>query len=151
MSKLILSKIKTKEDADTLMEEIDVLSSSMYEQKDDFETALNSKIRHWVAELIRQELQKGNGEKEDKEEVLKKIKSELEKIKIIKLSLAYEPSMESLELLSGWVKSNLSNSTVIEIHYRKDLIAGAIVEFEGEYRDFTVSKRLASVIESFKS
>jgi len=58
------------------------------------------------------------------------------------LQIAHEPSQEELELLRKLVRKFVLRDPVFEIHVRRDLIAGAVVEFEGFRYDTTVLGRL---------
>lgn len=58
------------------------------------------------------------------------------------LQIAHEPSQEELELLRKLVRKFVLRDPVFKIHVRRDLIAGAAVEFEGFRYDTTVLGRL---------
>jgi hypothetical protein len=134
----ILDKVITKDDAESLENELEILLNSLYEEKKDFETTLESDVRYWVSELIKEEL--GSGEI-NPETYIKKLKGELESFKTLKIGLAFEPSLKGIEKFSDWVKKNVGKKVLLDL-YQKQIVGGAIVEFDGEYRDYSLKKKL---------
>ncbi|MBU0569154.1 hypothetical protein KKB40_00040 [Patescibacteria group bacterium] len=147
----ILSKIKTAEDAEKMIEEIDILLNSMYFVKDDtfdkqdprkvaeqsFDLILKSKIRAWTAQILINEFSK---EGVNKTVFLQELKNKLESYKIFKLDIAFEPTRDFIEKIYDFVSKNISDEILLEINYVPGLIGGAVMVFNGKYRDFSLKK-----------
>lgn len=133
----ILNQIRTKDEAEKLKAEIDTLLSSMYKSKEGIDHALKTQVRFQIAELFRKKLAP---EAVNTTSFLNDLKKKLDKIKVMILGVAYEPNDESIERLSDYVNSSFGEKILLEINYMPELIAGAVVIFEGKYSDFSVRK-----------
>lgn len=131
----ILNRLRTKEEALRLEEEVDLLLEALYETKEGaFEEALTRSVRTWVSEEIKVSLGK-NGV--NKTEFLKGLKEVLTKLKSLKLTLAFEPVEDTLDKIHNWVVREIGEGIILEITFNPNILAGAIIIFEGEYRDFS--------------
>ncbi|GAF70006.1 unnamed protein product [marine sediment metagenome] len=137
----ILSKIKTTEEADKLNEEIDLLLNSFFEEREPgqtgFDYALKNKVRAWLSSILSEELSK---EGVDTEFFLEELKKKLTTFKILKLDLAFEPTEAVIERMSLFARKNISEDVLLEINHLPNLIGGAVIIYEGEYRDFSLKK-----------
>ncbi len=132
----ILSQIRTKEDADLLLGEIDNLLVSLYRVKGSmFEEVLREKVRVGVAQVITGAVPKSIP---GKEEFLRGLKECLGELKPLKLTLAFEPTSQTVEKIFSWVCQNLDENIVLEIDTDQSILAGAIVTFEGAYEDLSL-------------
>lgn len=144
----LFEKIKTSEEKDKLMEEVDILLNSLFQNKGEALTMLlKTGVRAWVSEHVRSELAKDEA---NPGEYLKKIKEELTSFKTLKLTLAFEPTESNIEKFSYAVKKYLGEKVVIEFSYNPALIAGCTVIFEGRYRDFSMKSFFNSEFEKIK-
>ena len=151
----ILSSIKTTEHARELIFEIDILLSTLFRaQNQSFEQALGL-IRVNTANYLRESLMLSEapyrlvqGEVEalnDRDKInnfLIALKEKLQAQKILKISLSFEASENSIDNLFNWVLKNLGNGIVLDIKTDKAILGGAIIEFEGRYKDLTLKKKL---------
>lgn len=134
----ILSTIRTKQELDLLSQEIDLLSASLYKDHGtSFETILEGSVRAKVSAEIKNALRKNQTKKS---EFLKGLSAELKKLKVLKLALAIEPTEKSIGKIFGWVEVNVGKGVVLDISFDKELIAGTIISYQGEYRDYSVKK-----------
>ncbi len=147
----ILSKIKTTEDAEKMIEEINILLNSMYFVKDgvsvgqdfqrtaeqSFDLTLKNKIRASTAQILINEFSKKGI---DKITFLQKLKDKLASYKIFKLDIVFEPTRNFVEKIYDFVSKNMGNEVLLEINYVPNLIGGAVIVFDGKYRDFSLKK-----------
>lgn len=134
----LLSRIRTKDEAGKLIEEVDILLSSFYEQRGaGFEYALKSKIRHWVSEALSEIFSKGDA---DKVKFLESLKESLKNAKTLILGIAFEPTEEIIDKVSIFVRKNFDKSCLLEISYMPELMAGAVIIYEGNYIDLSIKK-----------
>ena len=128
----ILVQLKTLDDVDTLIQEIDVLSNSLY--KSNFEEVLYSKIRKSTLDAI---VRFGVGAQliaplRELEEILKTLK-------LLKLTLAVSPTPALVDTISSWVKTNVGEDVVLDISLDSNLMGGAQISFSGKYADYSLS------------
>ncbi len=145
----ILSSIKTTEHAQELIFEIDILLSTLFRaQNQGFEQALRL-IRVNTANYLRESLMLSEVEAlNDRDNInnfLIKLKEKLQAQKILKISLSFEASENSIDNLFNWVLKNLGSGIILNINTDKSIIGGTIIEFEGRYKDLTLKKKLEEV------
>lgn len=144
----LLSHIKTVQEASEIINELDMLLDAVYEKDaESFQSVLKHKIRYWVAGYLKRVLEKET----DAEAFLKSLEEEIKSLKQLDLTLAYEPTEDALERFSSFVKQNVGDNVLLRISYDPNIIGGAIVIYEGEYRDFSFKRIFESQFEASKS
>lgn len=136
MYKQILSRIRTYEEAQKLIEEIELINEAIFsKESSEVEVVLKSRVRLWVADALREDWKDGNVQKE---EYLRDLKSRLENLKVLDLVLAFEPTDTSIDKFFNFVTENLGEGVVLNITLDKSILGGAKIIWEGRYRDFTL-------------
>ncbi len=159
----LLSHIRTVEERDRLLAEVDLLMSSIYEEQGKgFEKVLKSKIRFWVMEIIKDEVENDNLKIE---KYLKGLKTDLIEMKTISLKLAFEPTEISIDKFHDYIKNNIkiyANSettathaeefrgVILDISYDPNILGGAAITWKGEYRDFSLQRLFEEEYEAKK-
>jgi len=82
------------------------------------------------------------------EKLLFEIKQEISKVKVLKLYLAIDPTPQIIENTSSWVKENLGEDVVLDIERDETILGGAIISFDGQYKDFSLRKTLDEIFKS---
>lgn len=144
MYQKIIDNVFIATDKQKLLEEIEVLENTKFETEETTEKVLNEQVRVWVADEIRRE-HKEEGVK--LEEYLAGLKKKLEELELIKITLAYEPSRQDLGEIYFWLKKNSKRSLIIDLGFDERILGGAIVELNGEYRDYSLLKLTETEIE----
>jgi F0F1-type ATP synthase delta subunit len=73
----------------------------------------------------------------------------IEEIKIlpeVSLIIAYEPNNETLKAISQWFLISLNKQILLNIKVDKTLIAGAAINFNGKYRDYSIKALFDGII-----
>ena len=70
------------------------------------------------------------------------LNSYLSKIPKVILTIAFEPSAELSKTLGFWFEKNLGKKVVCDIVVREEIIAGALIEYNGRYKDYSKAKLL---------
>lgn len=153
----ILGSIKTVDQARSLSSEIDVLLDSLFKTEKGFEIGLNS-ISAYHSQMLKESLA-GNGVASQGvasqgealqaqsmiKEYLEGLKDEIQRLKTIKLTLAFEPKQPTIDNLFAWTTQNLGSGFILEIAVDKTILGGATVEFEGKYEDLSLKKKVEEV------
>lgn len=140
MYEAVLDQIQTVDDLLLLQEELDKLSKSLYKtSQTKFEDVLTNEVRGSTASAMRKELEKFSG---NKNEYLEGLAEEIKNFKKIEMRLAFEPSEAAIRRFSNWVKNEAGRNSVLEIRYDRSILAGVILVFKGEYRDYSVRRKL---------
>jgi len=150
----ILSEIKTKEEANTLSEEIDLLRSSLYEGNDQsksggnaesFSQTLSSNIRKNISKAISEDLKQSTV---SLEQFLDDLQKTIENLPVLTLTLAFEPTGETAIKITNWTSNNLGDKVIIDFDFDKRIVGGAIISYQGQYRDFSLKKAITKSFET---
>lgn len=147
----ILNIIMTKKEATDFVTNIDILINSLFNLKIDIEKKmaeiLSSKQKQALTALIKKSginLKDAMG----LQNFLKELRSGVESLPVVALTLAFEPKEENIKNISDWFALNLKKEVLLEITVDPKIIAGAVVVFGGNYRDFSVKKILTEKFEN---
>lgn len=133
---LLFQNIKTTDEKEKLLEEIDVVLSSLYQNNGDgYSRTLKTDVRAWVADILNEELSKNETSPLN---YLKKLKEELNSFKVVKISLAFEPTALNIEKFSHFIKKYVGEDTILDFTHNPTLIAGCTIIYEGKYRDLSM-------------
>jgi hypothetical protein len=137
MNTKLLSRIKTTDERDQLVVEIETLLKSLYAGSSGlYEKTLNTLVRSWVSDIIIEETR----EIDSREMYLNELKSNLEKLEDMKLALAYEPTSASLERIHDKLIKLVGKTILIDLTVNKAIVGGAVIIYKGKYRDFSMKK-----------
>ncbi|OGH14546.1 MAG: hypothetical protein A2687_00820 [Candidatus Levybacteria bacterium RIFCSPHIGHO2_01_FULL_38_26] len=148
----ILGSIKTVDQAREFGSEIDILIESLFKTENNFESYLNQISAH-NARMIREASEKNSIDTKNQSMIndyLEGVKEELRKLKTIKITIAFEPSNKSIDLIFTWVSQNLGIGHILDISVEKSILGAAIIEYEGKYEDMSLKKKLDELFERRK-
>lgn len=144
----LITSLKTTREVDDLSLEIDILKSALFtSSKMSLEKALSS-ISQASAKKITEIFSKNNFDMHDKELVhdfLDTLADLIKKFKVIKLILAFDPTGKTIENIAEFVSEHIGIGYILDIEIDKSKLAGAVVMFNGKYKDFTLRKTLEEV------
>lgn len=146
----ILKKIKTIEEFTSFKNELTAflldLSGTIEVQIED----LLKKYSRTFAELITQELaQQGKFDTKSVHSYLLELNEALDKVQILELSVAITPTEEIINSTYEWVLNNIDTPIVLKFIKNPLLIGGAILSYKGNYLDFSIGRKLKSVLPEY--
>lgn len=136
----LITSLKTTQDADDFTAEIE-----FFLQKGTLD-----EISTITAQKIKEAFTRNNLDINNKDSVAAfcaNLKELLKKLKVIKLVLAFCPSVKMLENIHNFVKENIGAGYILDIEILDEVLGGAVVMFNGKYADYTLKK---TIEESFK-
>lgn len=134
----ICDQIITKDDLDILAAEIDLIIASSFETKDKLRDVLNDKVRKKIGDIFQDGINRGV----NLPVFLKKLQQKLESFKILNLYLAFDPTQKFINQVYSWVKINMGLEIVLDIQKDSSVVAGAVIVFQGIYKDFSLRSGL---------
>ena len=141
----LITSLKTTREVDDLSSEIDTIASAFFRSEEvSLEKALIS-ISEDLAKKITEIFEKFNLDMTDKELVrdfLDTLKNLIKKFKVIKLTLAFDPTRKTIENIHESVSENIGIGYILDVEIDESVLAGAVVMFNGKYKDFTLRKNL---------
>ncbi len=144
----LITSLKTVEEVNELSQELDSLASSLFKsEKMNLENAMSS-IRENSAKIIMEIFLKNKLDLADKETIrdfLNTLKGLMQKFKVIKLVLASDPSLKTIEKIHNFVSENIGIGYILDIEIDETILGGSVVVFNGKYKDFTLRKAIEKV------
>ncbi len=140
----IIELIKTVEERNELYSEIDLVSQALFREGE-----LKNVLENQISIVLKDYIGEGNAREliSDKLSELKKL---LDGLEIVKLNLAFEHSESTVDKIIAYLRKNLSEKIILEIHYEPNILGGVIFEFKGIYRDYTLKTKLEEVFKNKK-
>jgi len=143
-------KVKTRENLISLLDEIDEAKRLAYvgEQtialSDKLVGKVSEEFRATVADLEKEGLFPTS--RREQNAFLTKLEKYLSGLPTIRLIFAFTPSEEFLDRLSTYFEKATGKKTVLDILVKEEIVAGAVIESGGEYRDYSSLKKLEEVL-----
>ena len=146
-------KVNTKEDLSVLFDQIEeavrwVDKGGEVPLSEKISGATSEEFRLIIADLEEEGTIPTN--LEGQAAFFKRLKKYLEGLPCVKITLAFAPSKEFLADLASLLQKEVGQKAILEIIIKEALVGGVIVEYNGEYRDYSLARKLDEVIESSK-
>ncbi|MEX0617060.1 MAG: hypothetical protein WD231_04615 [Candidatus Woykebacteria bacterium] len=140
LSREVIAKIYTTKELNDLLYQIAKIGESA-------RTNL-AEVNPGVPEVLKELGIEGNREppEEDLAKKLKNLKDFLVKLPKARLEFAFEPNEEFIRKISRLLNVGRSDHLVLEITVKRDLLAGATIEFMGNFRDYSYASILDQVV-----
>ena len=144
----LITSLKTTGEVDDLSLEIDTLMSTLLKsEKMSLEKALGL-VSSASAKKITEIFSKNNFDMADKElasNFLDTLANLIKKFKVIKLILAFDPTRKTIENIHDFVSENIGIGYILDLEVLESVLGGAVVIFNGKYKDYTLRKALEEV------
>ncbi len=142
-------KISTTEDLNSLLTDISEAESASYSAGPN---VLSHRLRGKVSPIFEAILQKFEQEKvipesqEEKVEYFQKLRDYLQNLPKVRLELAFEPSGEFIKKMVTFIRNDSRKTTVLDIEVKPAILAGATIEHDGNYKDYSFSNKLEQLL-----
>ena len=83
--------------------------------------------------------------------MLLKAKEEIKNLKIAKITLAIDPSEDTISLISDWINKNLGDGIILDLSKDESILGGVIISIDGVYKDQSLKKNLEELFIKRKS
>lgn len=133
MSSDSLRAIATVADQDEFLNLIDILRDSLYNKDIDINMRLK-KIRIDFSQVLQKELENAV----DKAKALDDLRLAVKTMRVINMRVGFNYDLDFVRRLAGWIKDNVGEDVVADIVASQGLIGGAVISFDGKYRDYSV-------------
>ena len=151
----ILGYIKTVDQLEDFSLEIDTVLSGLFKARNkNIDEVLDKTVGKSTADTLRKIIKKNKIDSFDYsslDKLLNNLKEDLKKIKVLKISLAIDPSKEQIEHIFNWVKENLGEGIILDIDKDESILGGAVISFNGQYKDFSLKRALEKIFKNKKA
>lgn len=145
----ISKDIRTVQEANSFCSEIDGILESFYQVKNkNLDELLSSSTGNSTSILIKRLLSESNISASDFascEKLLSQVRDGIKKMKVIRITLAIDPTDGIIARISDWINLNLEANTLIDIDKDESILGGAVLSINGNYKDFSLKKTLEDV------
>jgi len=140
----IIEIIKTKQEAVMLQKQLDQLLTSIYANKPFEEIAaeeLTFEKKEKLFDLIRY-YRIDIRDHSHLQTFLQELKTVIQQVPIVALSLAFYPKQELIAAISTWFLAHIKKPFLLDITVNEALLGGTVVAFNGKYFDYSLKKIL---------
>lgn len=146
---LVVRDVRTKDERDTLREDIGELEAALFRSSPDaFEKVLSARLPKRTALVIRDICTRP--EFKNNREALRTffhdVKNTLDSFLLLKLTLALKPSEEMINRLHEWTQQNLEVGVVLDIAYDASILGGVKIIFSGRYKEMTLAQMITETM-----
>lgn len=149
-----LKSLKTTQEADSFAELIDSILPNLFKIKDsEFEDILSKTTGKSNSTLIKNLLEENKITQTDHtgiKRVLVQVRDIIKKFKVVKLTVAIDPTEQTISRISEWVYKNYGPGNLLDIETDESILGGAIVSIGGFYKDFSLKKAIGEVFTNNK-
>ena len=150
----VIKSLKTTYEVEEFLSQIDNLLAELFKiNPDSLDKNLEKITSSKLARLLRASFEKNNINQNDHsaiEKFLNSIKNQAAQLNVLKLQLAFDPSDETITNIFNWISENYGGGIVLDIQKNESIIGGAIISFNGKYKDYSLKRRLDDAFEKNK-
>lgn len=145
----ILLGIRSKSDLDQLQNTIgEILTSLFTIKKTKLDTILDKSLHKPLARAVKDAIKKEKITLTDHDKIkefFQKLQEAVSRLPLVRLTFAFSPSPKILETTSDWAKNTFGHDAILDIEIDEKILGGAIVVYEGIYKDFSLKNRIQKV------
>jgi F0F1-type ATP synthase delta subunit len=142
-------KISTTSDLNTLLSDISEAESASYSAGPNVLTRkLKGKISP-IFEAILRKLEKEGTIPESQEgrvSYFQKLRDYLQNLPKVRLELAFKPNGSFIRKMATFIRSDSRKTVVLDIEVKPAILAGATIEHNGNYKDYSYSGKLEQLL-----
>ncbi|OGM28143.1 hypothetical protein A2801_03080 [Candidatus Woesebacteria bacterium RIFCSPHIGHO2_01_FULL_41_10] len=139
----ITTIVRTESECSLLREELQLLLVGVFETKENtLEEVLVRSVRASTAQIVRDNL----AMKVDPKSYLEDAIADLDKLEVLHLTVAVEPTEDMLIRIIDWVRKNVSDNVILSFDHSSTIVGGAIVSFRGKYRDISLRNVISDAL-----
>jgi F0F1-type ATP synthase delta subunit len=144
----IIAKLRTTSDLSVVLTCLDEFINTFFSRKTlDEQQFIFKKLPNELAELLITVFASQKITPENQINTKRKIDElidRLHRVKNLQLTIAFQANEETISLFSDWVKKNIRKDLIIDLHFDKTIVGGALIIADGTYKDYSVRKNLSN-------
>lgn len=83
------------------------------------------------------------------QQLIKTLTQQVTILPVLSITLSFEPNEETINLIATWIQSNIGHGILFDINIDKTILGGAIIEWRGVYKDFSLLKKIDTYFSSY--
>lgn len=139
----------SKSQANNFIQSLNNIADEMFEVNFNLENSLSREFgiqkKDKFMELLRN-LKMTNTSNENLKELIVNIQDTVKKIPVLSLTIAFEPDEKTLKSFLQWFLFTLNKQVIIDVNVNKEIIAGAAINFNGKFKDYSIKPLFDQII-----
>jgi F0F1-type ATP synthase delta subunit len=149
----LIKRIRTKEELIFFLEEIARVRAIIFKnggaaelmrKTTEGKTEGGEELKKFLEKWEKEKVISANREKQS--DFFRKLEKDLQSLPKIKLEIAFSPNEDFLDKISQWLEKELRQKTILDITVNPDIVGGAVVEYQGNWRDFSLAKEIDGIV-----
>ncbi|HVA96188.1 MAG TPA: F0F1 ATP synthase subunit delta [Candidatus Acidoferrales bacterium] len=131
----------TKAEANDFLARVNAVSEKIFQTNFNLHTALREQFGVTKSDRFLTLLLNNNINAESLPAVkafLHTLQEQVTTLPVLSITIAFEPTQQTLASLSEWFLVNMKKQMLFDISVNKSLVAGASINFNGKFRDFSI-------------
>ncbi|HSW47659.1 MAG TPA: hypothetical protein VLG67_01120 [Candidatus Saccharimonadales bacterium] len=140
---------QTKSGASDFTNRLFIVAEDVFKSDFDLEKTLMSQLGIQKKDKLMNILRDANVPIESQsalKDFLTKLIEHITSLPVFSLKLAFEPQEQTLKKISEWFIVNAKKQVLLDITIDRNLIAGASISFNGEYKNFSIKPKFEAVL-----
>lgn len=141
-----LDFLVTKRDVAQFIAQLGRLEQCLFNIHESIEKKAEEIFSHDEFEAIKVLMKSQSVSFDNREQVrqfIQDLVTDLNTVLSISLIVAVEPTEKTLREISAWISRNNSVKVFLDLKIDPNIIGGAVIEYNGSYRDYSLKKRMA--------
>lgn len=135
---IFLDDIYLISEIETLISDLEKIIDLEYTTGENISDFLEKNISYQTRDKILKTFEVNENTIHEVEKIVEELKDIRNSNLHAELTLAVEPSHELIKDLSLWLQNIVGKKVLMEIKYDRNIFAGVIIGFNGQYRNFTL-------------
>lgn len=145
---MIYDFIDTKEELLVLSSNVDSFLLDLYRYSgEELENHISNTYDYRFKSILENVLSKEglslkNSSTVDIEAKIKALKDSLADANIVELKISFSPTQKFIGQIKNWLMSNIGTNVLLDLKIDSDVLAGAVITYNGRYNDLSLSTAL---------
>src|SRR3989338_2087488 len=132
----IYVNIRTTAERGAVYAAIEVILEALYKKGGDIDKRIETEMPSAIVLPLKQALmQLPDKSAKTIQTYLEGLCKQLTILRILSLEIAYDPTEETIAVLTAWIRESLGNDIIIELSIDRSLLGGARISYEGRYKE----------------
>ena len=136
----IYTNIRTTAERGITYAAIETLLDALYKKSTDFNQLIETEMPHALVRPVKQQLTKlRDPSPQGIQFYLEGLREALGALATLSLEIAFDPTEETLSVLTAWIREHLGANIIMEISVDRSIFGGARVSYAGRYKEINLA------------